>query len=134
LGIDDPRLVNSPTFVLIQEYDARSPIYHFDAYRLHCAAEFADLGAGEYFQGSGVCLVEWADKVKDCLPAEYLWIDIKVTGPTSRRFVVTGHGEKYRLIEKSLQAIPRTLNDESVLIIGGGLAGLAAAIALAPRG
>src|SRR6185369_4226812 len=61
LDIANPAVVNSPTFVLIQEYDARLPIYHFDAYRLTTSAQFADLGAHEYFEGKGVCLVEWAD-------------------------------------------------------------------------
>src|SRR5437867_9640444 len=60
LGIADSRAVSSPTFVLIQEYAARLPIYHFDAYRLHGPREFFDLGAHEYFEGKGVCLVEWA--------------------------------------------------------------------------
>src|SRR5579884_2769765 len=48
LGIADSRVVSSPTFVLIQEYDARLPIFHFDAYRLRNDAEFFDLGAHEY--------------------------------------------------------------------------------------
>src|SRR6184192_4049093 len=91
LGIADSRIVNSPTFVLIQEYAARLPIYHFDAYRLHTPAEFVDLGAHEYFQSGGVCLVEWADRVESCLPAELLRITISVTGDTSRRFVVHSH-------------------------------------------
>src|SRR6184192_4009339 len=91
LGIADPRIVTSPTFVLIQEYAARLPIYHFDAYRLHTPAEFVDLGAHEYFQSGGVCLVEWADRVESCLPAELLRITISVTGDTSRRFVVHSH-------------------------------------------
>src|SRR6267142_605092 len=61
LGIANPAVVNSPTFVLIQEYDARLPIYHFDAYRLQNEMQFADLGVHEYFDGVGVCLIEWAD-------------------------------------------------------------------------
>ena len=67
LGIANSAVVNSPTFVLIQEYDARLPIYHFDAYRLDTELEFADLGVHEYFQGAGGCLIEWADKVPTCL-------------------------------------------------------------------
>src|SRR5215207_8935845 len=43
LDIPDSRVVNSPTFVLVQEYDARLPVYHFDAYRLRTEGEFADL-------------------------------------------------------------------------------------------
>src|SRR5579864_7657899 len=68
LGVADGRVVSSPTFVLIQEYDARLPVYHFDAYRLAGAADFLDLGAHEYFEGRGVCLVEWADSVEGALP------------------------------------------------------------------
>lgn len=98
LGIADPRRVSSPTFVLIQEYDARLPIYHFDAYRLKSEAEFADLGVYEYFQGGGVCLVEWADKVASCLPEEYLQIAIVVTGADSRRFELQGRGAQYERI------------------------------------
>src|SRR5207302_6301782 len=61
LGVADSRVVTSPTFVLIQEYAARLPIYHFDAYRLRGDAEFAELGVNEYFAADGVCLIEWAD-------------------------------------------------------------------------
>ena len=95
LDIANAAVVNSPTFVLIQEYDARLPIYHFDAYRLQSEAEFADLGVHEYFQGDGVCLVEWADKVPTCLPRERLEIRITITGEQSRRFEVVGIGERY---------------------------------------
>ena len=98
LGIADARAVSSPTFVLIQEYDARLPIYHFDAYRLPGAAEFDELGAHEYFQGDGVCLVEWADRVPESLPAEWLEIRLEVTGEQSRRVEMTAHGERYREI------------------------------------
>src|SRR5437868_4855256 len=85
LGIADSRVVSSPTFVLIQEYDARLPIYHFDAYRLRTEGEFFDLGAHEYFEGNGVCLVEWADRVEACLPDDYLKITLLPTGETTRR-------------------------------------------------
>jgi tRNA threonylcarbamoyladenosine biosynthesis protein TsaE len=96
LGIRDSRVVSSPTFVLIQEYDARLPIYHFDAYRLRSPAEFFDLGAHEYFAGNGVCLVEWADRVEPCLPKEHLRIAIDVTGETSRRLRIEGRGQQYQ--------------------------------------
>src|SRR5436309_4240797 len=49
LHVPDTGLVTSPTFVLIQEYEGRLPIYHFDAYRLRSEAEFYDLGGHEYF-------------------------------------------------------------------------------------
>ncbi|HEV3259919.1 MAG TPA: tRNA (adenosine(37)-N6)-threonylcarbamoyltransferase complex ATPase subunit type 1 TsaE [Gemmataceae bacterium] len=102
LGIADSRVVNSPTFVLIQEYTARLPVYHFDAYRLRTPAEFSDLGVHEYFEGDGVSLVEWADRVEACLPAEHLRITIAVTGETSRRLLVEGFGERYEAVVKQL--------------------------------
>jgi tRNA threonylcarbamoyladenosine biosynthesis protein TsaE len=102
LGISDSRAVSSPTFVLIQEYAARLPIYHFDAYRLRSEAEFFELGVHEYFEGEGVCLVEWADKVSSLLPAERLSINLEVLGETQRRAIVSAHGECYERLTRAL--------------------------------
>src|SRR5438128_7243930 len=102
LGIPDSRVVSSPTFVLIQEYAARLPIYHFDAYRLQTAAEFFDLGAHEYFEGEGVCLVEWADRVEECLPKEHLRITLEITGDTSRRITLEGRESRYETLVNSI--------------------------------
>ena len=102
LGVADSRVVTSPTFVLIQEYAARLPIYHFDAYRLRGDAEFAELGAHEYFGGDGVCLIEWADRVPGCLPEEYLRATLEVTGETSRRLTLKAVGERYRELVQAL--------------------------------
>jgi tRNA threonylcarbamoyladenosine biosynthesis protein TsaE len=98
LGVTNSRAVSSPTFVLIQEYSARLPIYHFDAYRLKADADFADLGVHEYFAGDGVCLVEWADRVERCLPAEYLRITFTITGETSRELLLEARGDRYSRI------------------------------------
>src|SRR5262245_8410415 len=102
LGVADSRIVSSPTFVLIQEYAGRLPICHFDAYRLRGPAEFAELGTHEYFQGDGVCLVEWADRVESCLPAEHLHIDIAIIGETSRRFTLEARGDRYETLLNQL--------------------------------
>jgi tRNA threonylcarbamoyladenosine biosynthesis protein TsaE len=104
LGVPDSRVVTSPTFVLIQEYAARLPIYHFDAYRLRGDAEFAELGAHEYFAGDGVCFVEWADRVPGCLPEEHLRASLEVTGETSRRLTLEAVGERYRELVSALGA------------------------------
>jgi tRNA threonylcarbamoyladenosine biosynthesis protein TsaE len=103
LGISDSRVVTSPTFVLVQEYAARLPIYHFDAYRLKTEAEFADLGVQEYFESDGVCLVEWADRVPGCLPPEHLRVTLTVTGETTRRAQVEGRGPAYERLIEGLQ-------------------------------
>ena len=95
LGVRNPAAVNSPTFVLIQEYPARLPVYHFDAYRLSGPREFAELGVDEYFSGDGVSVVEWADKVGETLPTEHLRIEIDVIDADRRRFRMTATGERY---------------------------------------
>lgn len=94
----DPSTVNSPTFVLIQRYDARLPVFHFDTYRLRDADEFADLGPEEYFAAGGVCFVEWADRVADSLPRDHLRIEILATGPTERSIRVAATGPRSRRV------------------------------------
>lgn len=103
LGLTTPKQVTSPTFVLVQEYAARLPIYHFDVYRLKQLSEFEDLGALEYLAGEGVCLLEWADKVAPLLPAEHLRIEFDLTGEQSRTLVFTAMGERYRQIVDQLE-------------------------------
>jgi tRNA threonylcarbamoyladenosine biosynthesis protein TsaE len=95
LGIANPLAVTSPTFVLIQEYPARLPIFHFDAYRLANARDFLDLGVHEYYEAGGVCLIEWADRVWDAMPAEYLRIEIQPLDEQRRRFLVVAEGQGY---------------------------------------
>lgn len=80
----------SPTFVLVNEYRGRVPIYHIDAYRLRDEDEFLELGPEEYFDSAGVTFIEWADRVADCLPAERLEIRCEAVGETVRRFTLGG--------------------------------------------
>jgi tRNA threonylcarbamoyladenosine biosynthesis protein TsaE len=98
----DGRRVSSPTFALIHEYAGRLPLYHFDTYRLPNMAAFADLGVNEYFDGDGVCLIEWADRVEGVLPAEHLRATIDVTGEMTRVFWIEGRGAKYDTIVRAL--------------------------------
>lgn len=98
LQVCNPAVVNSPTFVLIQEYAARLPIYHFDAYRLTGPREFAELGSDEYLRGNGVCVVEWADKVEPVLPPDHLHIEIDLKGPFARQFTIRAGGERHAAV------------------------------------
>lgn len=104
LGIER-EAVSSPTFVLLHEYLGTAPVYHFDAYRLRGADEFWDLGADEYLaDGRGIVIVEWADRIADCLPAERLEIAIEVTGPSERIFRLTAIGALYESMADGLKA------------------------------
>jgi tRNA threonylcarbamoyladenosine biosynthesis protein TsaE len=83
LGVD-PAAISSPTFVLINEYVGRIPIYHVDVYRLRDPAAFLDLGIADYFAGVGLGLVEWADRVHDMMPEGAWWISLELAGPNAR--------------------------------------------------
>lgn len=69
LGIEEP--VTSPTFTLVNEYQGRLPVYHFDFYRIEDSSELLDLGLEEYFYGQGVCLIEWPEQVQAWLPDDH---------------------------------------------------------------
>jgi len=72
LGTD--AAVTSPTFTLIHEYlGGRLPLYHFDFYRLEDEDEALKIGLDEYLDGDGICVIEWADKFPDLLPAHTQW-------------------------------------------------------------
>lgn len=101
LGVDR-ETVTSPTFVLLQEYAGRLPLYHFDAYRLRDIDEFLALGAEELLWSEGVCLIEWADRVAEALPGDHLRIEIEAAGPEARRFRFTGTGPRSRALVDQL--------------------------------
>lgn len=75
LGIDD--YVTSPTFTIVNEYYGKIDLYHIDTYRLDDMVDVDYLGFDEYFYSDGVTIVEWAEKIRDTLPEEYMEINIK---------------------------------------------------------
>jgi tRNA threonylcarbamoyladenosine biosynthesis protein TsaE len=79
-----PAAISSPTFVLIHEYEGRLPVYHFDAYRLKSPHAFEELGPADYFGAGGVCLIEWADRVRELLPAGHWLVTLAQSGPAAR--------------------------------------------------
>lgn len=67
LGITEP--VSSPTFTIVQVYEeGRMPFYHFDVYRIGDIEEMDEIGYEDYFYGNGLCMIEWAELIKEILP------------------------------------------------------------------
>ena len=91
LGIAGP--VNSPTFTILQVYeDGRLPMYHFDVYRIEDPEEMYEVGCEEYFTAGGVCLVEWAELIREMIPEEAVQITIEkdLTKGFEYRRITTG--------------------------------------------
>ena len=89
LEADDRTRVTSPTFVLMNIYEGRLQVYHFDFYRVTDASMIADLGFEEYFTGKGVSLVEWPERALELLPEHHITVELEVIDPTTRRIAVT---------------------------------------------
>ena len=75
LGIEEAG--NSPTFTIVSEYtEGRMPFYHFDVYRISDPEEMYEIGFEEYLYGQGVCLIEWAELIRDIIPEKTIDITI----------------------------------------------------------
>jgi len=102
--------VSSPSFVLINEYPGRIPLYHIDLYRLSEGKDLEQIGLEEYFYGNGVTAIEWAEKAASLIPHRHFWIDIRWTGPTRRQLIVktrgTRYGELLETIRRKLEETP----------------------------
>ena len=86
LGVEDYMYVNSPSFVILKEYQGKKNLYHFDVYRLEEESFSQTLDYKKYFYGEGITVVEWADKIRNILPDKYVNIEIEHMGESKRRF------------------------------------------------
>jgi tRNA threonylcarbamoyladenosine biosynthesis protein TsaE len=93
--------VTSPTFVLLNRYDGRIPVFHFDLYRINAPLDLAAIGYEEYLFDDGISVIEWADKLGCLLPREYLHVELRVQRENRRAITLRAKGNRYvRLLEK----------------------------------
>lgn len=85
LGVGEQIEITSPTFVLMNVYPGRMPIYHFDLYRLSGAADLYDLGFEDYFYGNGLSIIEWAEKAEILIPTDAIRLKLSTISDDKRR-------------------------------------------------
>ena len=106
LGVADDRTVNSPTFVLVNQYAGRCPVYHLDLYRLPPGSDLAAIGFDEMCDGRAAAIVEWADRSPDAMPENALWILMTATDETTRTLTLnTNDDDLAARVSQSLAGI-----------------------------
>jgi N-acetylmuramate 1-kinase len=100
MALDADLDVPSPTFTLVQQYDLRHTVFHFDLYRLGDESELAELGFEEAMD-TGICLVEWPEKAGDCLPKTAISIHIVHEG-SGRRLTLSAEGKTFERVQHGL--------------------------------
>ena len=101
-------MVASPTFAIVNEYPGNIPIYHFDMYRLSCGAEIAELGFEDYFYGSGICIVEWAERLGETIPENHLSIHFEHAGDDLRSISMEAHGHDAHNVLEQIEILLRS--------------------------
>ena len=99
--------VNSPTFVLMNAYEGRLPLYHFDLYRLEHIHEISSIGYEEFLYGDGVAVIEWAERLGELAPRKYLRIELAHKAENERSIKLSAVGERYCQIISRFQGIHR---------------------------
>ncbi len=95
-GLGIPSAIHSPTFILANEHrGGRLPLYHLDVYRMRGADEAFGIGLDDYLSDDGVCVIEWAEKIRPVLPPERLWIAFRHIGETKRGLLIEACGARY---------------------------------------
>ena len=100
-GLGVTTAVTSPTFVLVNEYRGRLPVYHVDAYRTRSLGELVDVGLEEMLHGEGVTIIEWADKLLPLLPPRAITVSITGLGDEPRRIELAGPAEALAGVSES---------------------------------
>lgn len=103
LGISE--YITSPTFTIVNEYEGKLPLYHFDVYRIGDTDEMFETGYYEYISGKGITVIEWADLIKGILPDERIDVDIRkdnAKDADSRLITVEFYGERAAEYERRL--------------------------------
>ena len=89
-GLGVKGYVTSPTFVMVNIYQGKVPVYHLDLFRLRGVQDLEGIGYEDYVYGQGVCLIEWGEKIRGLLPLTRIEVQLKRLGPGKRRITING--------------------------------------------
>ena len=92
-GLEIEKVVSSPTFTILKQYQGRLNLNHFDAYRLE--GQDIDLGFEDLIYSDDVSIIEWADFIGEILPEQRLDIIIEYLDDVRRKFIFKPLGKKY---------------------------------------
>jgi len=89
LGVKDS--ISSPTFSIVNEYRDNKdvPVYHFDFYRINDVEEAVNIGAEDYFYSGHLCLIEWASRVENIIPDDFILVSLAIEGENLRKLTIT---------------------------------------------
>lgn len=87
-GLNVEDYITSPTFIIVNEYEGRIPLYHFDVYRIEDIDEMYEIGFDEYLYGKGACIIEWGKIVKELLPSNTINIEINKLEDDQREIII----------------------------------------------
>ena len=92
-GLGVTERVTSPTFIISRNYPTNKncELYHVDLYRLeeNLENELKNLGLTNVLkEAKDIVVIEWADKMKDLLPEETIYMDIQILDKNSRKITI----------------------------------------------
>ena len=113
LGVERSTPITSPTYTILNEYQGRILLHHFDFYRFQPGEDLRDLGFEEQFADDGICLVEWPERLTDEFASGQLKIALTVTGESRREITITPYGSRYEEKIASLQEVVKKCFDRN---------------------
>jgi len=107
VGVPEEYCITSPTYTIVNEYQGRIPLYHLDLYRLEGNSDLGNLGYEEYFEGRGVTVIEWAEKITHLLPENRMEIRISHLEDDVRGLEIIGFGDHYgKIVDEVVHFLP----------------------------
>jgi len=107
-GLDTGVRVRSPSYTLISEYPTPDPfptLYHVDLYRIESIEEALAIGLEEYLYGHGIVAIEWAERAREILPPDRLWVVLRHLSETKRNLLMQANGTRYEALVRQFREL-----------------------------